>query len=304
MRLVVAGTPEVALPSLRALVDSSHEVVAVVTRPDAPVGRSRRPVPSPVAEFALAQGIELLRPESPRDPEFLARLQQIAPDACPVVAYGGLLPAEALAIAPWVNLHFSVLPAWRGAAPVQWALMAGDEVTGATVFRIVEALDAGPVYGVLTERIRPEDTSGTLLERLAIAGAGLLVDVVDHLEIGDLDPHDQPQDGLSHAPKLTVADARVDWTRPAFAIDRQIRGCTPAPGAWCECAGVRLRLGPVTLVESADLAPGALAATKREVRVGTGTTDVLLGDVQPHGKRLMPAADWARGTDLSAVTLD
>lgn len=303
MKLVFAGTPEVALPSLRALVDSSHEVVAVVTRPDAAVGRSRRPVPSPVAEFALAQGIELLRPATPGDPDFLVRLQQIAPEACPVVAYGGLLPRPALAIAPWLNLHFSVLPAWRGAAPVQRALMAGDEITGATVFRIVEALDAGPVYGVLTERIGPQDTSGTLLERLAIAGAGLLVDVVDHLEIGDLDPHDQPEDGLSHAPKLTVADARVDWTRPAFAIDRQIRGCTPAPGAWCEFAGVRLRLGPVRITESADLAPGVVVATKREVRVGTGTQDVMLGDVQPQGKRLMPAADWARGTDVSAVTL-
>jgi methionyl-tRNA formyltransferase len=303
MRLVFAGTPEVALPSLRALLDSTHEVVAVVTRPDAPAGRSRRPIASPVAALAAERGIEVLRPTSPRDPEFLARLKEIGPDACPVVAYGGLLPAEALEIAPWVNLHFSVLPAWRGAAPVQRALMAGDEVTGATVFRIVEELDAGPVYGVTTERIRPEDTAGTLLERLAEFGAELLRDVVDHLEIGDLDPHAQPQEGLSYAAKLSVADARIDWNRPAFAIDRHIRGCTPAPGAWTEFEGARLRVGPLTIAETDELAPGEVAATRREVRVGTGTQDVVLGEVQPSGKRLMPAADWSRGTELAGARL-
>lgn len=303
MRLVFAGTPETALPSLRALLDSRHEVVAVVTRPDAPAGRSRRLAVSAVAALAAEHGIELLKPASPRDVGFLARLTQIKPDACPVVAYGALLPAAALDIAPWINLHFSVLPAWRGAAPVQRAVMAGDEVTGATVFRIVEQLDAGPVYGVLTERIRPEDTAGSLLGRLADVGAGLLVDVLDHLEIGDLDPRPQPDAGLSYAPKLTVAEAQVDWSRPAFAIDRQIRGCTPSPGAWTELNGTRVRLGPVTIAESAELAPGLVVATKREVRVGTGTQDVVLGAVQPPGKRMMPAADWARGTDLAGASL-
>lgn len=303
MRLVFAGTPETALPSLRALLDSRHEVVAVVTRPDAPAGRSRRLAVSAVAALAAEHGIELLKPASPRDVGFLARLTQIKPDACPVVAYGALLPAAALDIAPWINLHFSVLPAWRGAAPVQRAVMAGDEVTGATVFRIVEQLDAGPVYGVLTERIRPEDTAGSLLGRLADVGAGLLVDVLDHLEIGDLDPRPQPDAGLSYAPKLTVAEAQVDWSRPAFAIDRQIRGCTPSPGAWTELDGTRVRLGPVTIAESAELAPGLVVATKREVRVGTGTQDVVLGAVQPPGKRMMPAADWARGTDLAGASL-
>lgn len=298
MRLVFAGTPEVALPSLDALVASDHEVVAVVTRPDARAGRGRTLRPSPVAERALELGIEVLRPPRPSDPDFVARLREIAPDCAPVVAYGGLVPADVLAIPRlgWINLHFSVLPAWRGAAPVQHALIAGDEVTGASVFSLVPELDAGPVYGLLTERIRPEDTAGTLLARLADVGSGLLVDVVDHLALGDIDARPQPEEGLSYAPKLTTEDAQIDWSAPAFAVDRRIRGCTPAPGAWTTYEGERLKVGPVTVLDGdAALAPGELVVTKSEVRVGTGTADVLLGEVQAHGKRPMAAADWARG---------
>lgn len=295
-----AGTPETALPSLEALVASRHEVAAVVTRPDARQGRGRTLHPSPVAARAAELGIEVLRPARADDPEFLARLRAIAPAACPIVAYGALLKREALDVPEygWLNLHFSVLPAWRGAAPVQRSIMAGDEVTGATVFSLVEALDAGPVLGTITERIRDDDTAGTLLDRLAHEGARLLVDVLDHVEDGDIGAVTQPEEGVSYAPKLTTDDARVDWTRPAFAVDRQVRGCTPAPGAWTLLGEDRLKLGPVTPTDDDTLRPGEVRADKREVRVGTATTDVVLGTVQPTGRKAMAAADWARGTTI------
>ncbi|HEY3478450.1 MAG TPA: methionyl-tRNA formyltransferase, partial [Streptomyces sp.] len=235
MRLVFAGTPEVAVPALDALLASDrHEVVAVVTRPDATAGRGRKLLASPVARRAQEAGIEVLKPARPREEDFLARLREIAPDCCPVVAYGALLPKVALDVPAhgWVNLHFSLLPAWRGAAPVQHAVMAGDEVTGASTFLIEQGLDSGPVYGVLTEQIRPADTSGDLLERLAHSGAGLLVATMDGIEDGRLEARTQPGDGITLAPKITVEDAGVDWTAPALRVDRLIRGCTPAPGAW------------------------------------------------------------------------
>jgi len=300
VKLVFAGTPDIALPVLEALIASRHEVVAVVTRPDAPVGRGRRLEASPVAKRAKELGLEVLKPLKASDPDFQDRLKQLEPDCCPVVAFGAILPEAALVIPKhgWVNLHFSVLPAWRGAAPVQRSIMAGDEVTGASVFRIVAELDAGPMFGLLTERIRDTDTAGDLLERLAQHGAGLLVDALDHIEDGDIEAHPQTEQGLSYAPKLTVDDARVDWTRPAFAVDRQIRGCTPAPGAWTMLNGERFKLGPVVIGTESTLAPGQIAITKKTVAVGTATTDVILGEVQPHGKKPMAAADWGRGVTL------
>ncbi|WNI14626.1 methionyl-tRNA formyltransferase [Actinacidiphila sp. ITFR-21] len=300
MRLVFAGTPETALPALDALLASDrHEVVAVVTRPDATAGRGRKLLASPVAERAAEAGIEVLKPARPREEGFLARLREIAPDCCPVVAYGALLPKAALEVPVhgWVNLHFSLLPAWRGAAPVQYAVMAGDEVTGASTFLIEQGLDSGPVYGVITEEIRPTDTSGDLLDRLAHSGARLLAATMDGIESGDLVPRPQPADGVTLAPKLTVEDAAVDWTAPALRVDRLIRGCTPAPGAWTVAAGERLKLGPVALApDRTDLAPGEVAVTKNAVHVGTGSHAVRLGHVQPQGKRPMPAPDWSRGT--------
>jgi methionyl-tRNA formyltransferase len=224
-----------------------------------------------------------------------------------VVAYGALVPSSVLAIPPygWVNLHFSLLPAWRGAAPVQHAVIAGDEVTGASTFRLDEGLDTGPLYGVLTETVRPTDTSGELLARLAVSGAQLLVATLDGIEDGALVPAIQPADGVSLAPKITVDDARVDWAAPALRVDRLVRGCTPAPGAWTTFRGERLKLGPVTLGDAADpratpLEPGQLAAHRSEVLVGTGSTPVRLGDVQPQGKRPMPAGAWANGVRLTA----
>ncbi|MEU6794594.1 methionyl-tRNA formyltransferase [Nonomuraea wenchangensis] len=298
MRLVFAGTPETALPSLRTLIDSPrHEVVAVVTRPDAQSGRGRKVHPSPVAELAEEAGIEVLRPQKAGDPAFLDRLREIGPDCCPVVAYGALLPQSALDVPRhgWINLHFSILPAWRGAAPVQHAVLHGDEITGATTFQIVKELDAGPVYGVVTEEIRRDDTSGALLERLAVSGAGLLAATLDGVEDGTLEARPQPADGVTIAPKLNVADARVAWDKPAMHVDRLIRACTPGPGAWSEFRGTRIKLGPVRPVPGERLAPGEVAAGKSRVLVGTATDAVELGEVQPQGKRVMGAVEWARG---------
>lgn len=298
MRLVFAGTPEVAVPALDALAASRHDLVGVITRPDAPAGRGRKLVASPVAQRAEELGLAVFKPDHPRDPEFQTALRALAPDCCPVVAYGALLPQSALDIPPhgWVNLHFSVLPSWRGAAPVQHSIWGGDEVTGATTFRIVKAMDAGPTYGVMTERIRSTDTAGDLLGRLAEGGAGLLVATVDGIEDGSLEAREQPVEGLSLAPKITVEDAQVDWTEPAAAIDRRIRACTPGPGAWSTYDGERLKLGPVTPdPEREPLPPGRLAVSRNAVHVGTATTPVRLGAVKAFGKKEMAAADWARG---------
>jgi methionyl-tRNA formyltransferase len=302
VRVVFAGTPEPALPALDAIADSAHELVGVVTRPDAPAGRGRRLTPSPVARRAEELGVPVLKPDHPRDPDFQDALRALRPDCCPVVAYGALLPRSALDIPPhgWVNLHFSCLPAWRGAAPVQHAVWAGDEVTGATTFRIVPALDAGPTFGVMTERIRPTDTAGDLLARLAEGGAGLLVATLDGIADGSLEAREQPSDGVSIAPKITVEDAHVSWAEPAAAVDRRIRACTPAPGAWTEHDGQRLKLGPVTLTEE-RLAPGEVRIGKHDVLVGTGTTAVRLGEVKAFGSRQMPAADWGRGIRAGSV---
>lgn len=283
------------MPSLEALLASRHDVVAVVTRPDAPAGRGRALRPSPVRERAEAAGLEVLTPDHPRDEAFQQRLREIAPECCPVVAYGALVPQPVLDIPRhgWVNLHFSLLPAWRGAAPVQHAILHGDEVTGATTFRLEAGMDTGPVYGVTTEDVRPTDTSGDLLERLAVAGAGLLVATLDGIEEGALEPRPQPADGVSLAPKITVADARVDWTAPALHVDRRIRSCTPAPGAWTTFRDKRVKLGPVTPTDE-TLAPGEV----RDGLVGTATTAVRLGGVRPEGKGAMAAADWLRGLRL------
>ena len=298
MRLLFAGTPRAALPSLQALIDSPrHEVVAVLTRPDAPVGRGRRVERSPVALLADEHGIDVLTPRRPSEPRFLDRLCELAPDCAPVVAYGALVPRAALDIPAhgWINLHFSLLPEWRGAAPVQAAIRHGDELTGASVFQLEEGLDTGPVYGVLTERIGPRDTAGELLHRLAEAGAGLLLSTLDGIEDGVLVARPQPLEGVSLAPKVTVDDARVSWGVPPLPVDRLVRSVTPEPGAWSEFRGERLKLGPVQGSEVTGLAPGELLVEKHRVLVGTAGAAVELGEVQPNGRKRMPAADWARG---------
>jgi len=292
MRLVFAGTPAAAVPSLDALLASRHEVAAVITRPDAPAGRGRRMGPSPVAERATAAGLTVLKPPSPRDEAFQGRLRALAPDCCPVTAYGALIPRAALEIPPhgWVNLHFSLLPAWRGAAPVPHAIAHGDDITGATTFRLVAELDAGPVYGVLTEPISDIDTAGDLLARLARAGAGLLVATLDGIETGQLQARPQPVDGVSYAPKLTAGDAQVRWQAPAFVVGRQIRACTPAPGAWTLLRGTRLKLGPVRVTPPAQTTAGAAQGGTGPALAGNGQAPDETGQapVAPAGTGLAP----------------
>jgi methionyl-tRNA formyltransferase len=302
VRIVFAGTPDPALPSLRRLIDSArHDVVAVLTRPDAAKGRHGKPSPSPVAQLALEHDIPVLRPARPNSDEFVAELMELAPDACAVVAYGALLSERLLAVPThgWINLHFSLLPAWRGAAPVQAAIAAGDAVTGATTFQIELALDSGPVYGVVTETIRPTDTAGDLLERLSISGAALLDTTLDGIADRSLTAVPQPADGITIAPKVTVEDARVRWDLPAHVVDRRIRAVTPNPGAWTMIGDLRVKVGPVTVEETSNtLAPGVIRIEKKGVHVGTGSQPVLLGQIQPPGKKPMNAADWARGARL------
>jgi methionyl-tRNA formyltransferase len=314
---------------LRALLASRHEVVAVLTRPDAKAGRGRRVSRSPVGAVADDAGVPVLTPRRLSEPRFLDTLRGLAPDCCAIVAYGALVPRAALDVPRygWVNLHFSLLPAWRGAAPVQAAIRHGDPITGAATFRLEEGLDTGPVYGVVTEEVGPRDTAGDLLGRLAVSGAALLAATVDGIADGSLDPRPQPADGVSHAPKVTVADARVDWAAPTAAVDRLIRSVTPEPGAWTTFRGERLGLGPVRPVDAAvdaagparpvaggppgaeprpgeqrpgELEPGELHVEKRRVLAGTATAPVVLGEVRPVGRRPMPAADWARGVRTAA----
>ena len=305
MRIVFAGTPTPALPSLQRLIDSpQHDVVAVLTRPDAASGRRGTPTPSPVALLALDAGIPVLRPEKPNSPEFVAELAGIAPDCCAVVAYGALLSAEMLTVPThgWVNLHFSLLPAWRGAAPVQAAIAAGDSVTGATTFRIQPALDSGPVYGVVTETIGARDTAGELLGRLALSGGALLEATLDGIADGSLMPVPQSADGVSVAPKVSVDEARIRWELPAHVIERRIRAMTPSPGAWTMIGDMRIKIGPVSVEESGDaLDPGVIVGERSRVLIGTGSVPVQLGQIQPPGKKAMAAADWARGARLDAA---
>lgn len=306
MRLAFLGTPDFSVAVLAALVEAGHEIVCAYSQPPAPRGRGQALKPSPVHAFAQAHGIAVRTPASMRDPGEIAAFAALRADAAVVVAFGQILPAAVLD-APRLgsfNLHASLLPRWRGAAPIQRAVMAGDEMTGASTFLIEEGLDSGPVYGVVTEAVRPKDTSGDLLGRLAVSGAGLLTATMDGIEDGSLVARPQPEDGVTLAPKITVEHAEVDWSAPALRVDRLVRGCTPAPGAWTLIGGERLKLGPVTPVpDRTDLAPGELAVAKNAVHVGTGSHAVLLGEVQAQGKKRMPAADWARGVQPPAGTV-
>ncbi|MTD14083.1 methionyl-tRNA formyltransferase [Nakamurella sp. YIM 132087] len=308
MRIVFAGTPAAAVPSLQALLSSPHEVAAVISRPDAPTGRGRKLLPSPVAALAAEAGVPLLQPVSVRTPEFLAELQALRPDVAAVVAYGKILPRPVLDVPThgWVNLHFSLLPAWRGAAPVQAAVRAGDEITGASTFLLEEGMDTGPVFGTITEQVRPDDTSGALLQRLSVSGAALLVATIDGIADGSLHPVPQPADGVSTAGKIDRDQARIDWAAPALAVDRLIRSVTPEPGAWTDSPWGPLQLGPVTAVQEDGLprlAAGELLVQRNRLLVGTASGPVRLGELKAPGSRPMPAADWARGRRPESGTL-
>jgi len=301
MRLVFAGTPDVAVPSLDALHASTHEIVAVVSRPPAASGRGRSVSPSAVA--ARAQELEIpVITTDPRLPEFVGQLRELQPECCPVVAYGALLSGEVLAVPSrgWINLHFSLLPAWRGAAPVQAAILHGDDVTGATTFLLDEGMDTGPTLGVVTESVSPLDTAGELLQRLSVSGAELLVRTLDAWEQGGLEPRTQTTDGVSYAPKIVIDDARIDWATTALRVSRVVRACTPSPGAWTTFRAERIRLLPVATDRDISLPPGVILVERKRVLVGTSTQALELGEVVPTGKRQMPASDWARGVRIES----
>lgn len=307
MRVLFAGTPQVAVASLDQLVNDGFDVVAVLTREDAPVGRKRVMTPSPVAARAAELGIEIIHANR-IDAQAQERIAALDSDVAAIVAYGGLVPEKALGIPRlgWVNLHFSLLPAWRGAAPVQHSIMAGDDITGAVTFQLEKGLDTGPVFGTLTEAIDPADTAGKLLGRLAISGSVLLSQTLSGLDGGALVGIPQQGEG-SYAHKLTLADGKIDWSAPALAIRRRINGTTPDPGAWTELDGQRFKIGPpVPATDDDSLAPGQIQITpgkQPRVVVGTGSHGLELVLVQPPGKKMMNAADWARGI-LASGTVD
>lgn len=307
MRLVFAGTPEPAVVALEALLASEHDVVAVLTRPDARRGRGRSLQPSPVAQCALEHGIEVLRPTSLKPDtddgvEIRQRLEELAPDCIPVVAYGNLITPDLLDIAPhgWVNLHFSLLPQWRGAAPVQAAIKAGQSSTGVSTFRIDEGLDTGPMIDMREYAIEGTDTADDLLTRLAYRGAELLVDTMDQLGLGTAVLRAQSGEA-SYAPKITKEDARIDWHQSTKAIDCAIRAHTPAPGAWTLLGDQRFKIGPVIHAQEPGLEPGLIKTTKSAVFVGTGDGAVRLGALQAPGKKMVAAEDFARGTDIDGM---
>ncbi|MCE1174694.1 MAG: methionyl-tRNA formyltransferase [Propionibacteriales bacterium] len=298
MRLVFAGTPHVAADTLaHVLQNPRHEVVAVLTRPDAPQGRSSRLVPSPVAQLAEEHGIEILRPQRARDPELAERLAELAPECCPVVAYGGLIPQPLLdlPVHGWVNVHFSLLPRWRGAAPVQRAILAGERLTGVSVFQLVAELDAGDVLATAEYRLGELETAGEALEGLQQRGAALLNDTLDRIADGTATATPQPVDGVTLAPKLTPEAARLDWAQQAAVLQQQVLANNPSPMAWCERDGQRFRVLLARALESSDLVPGELRAEKRRLVVGTGDGDLELITVQPAGRKPVAGADWARG---------
>lgn len=316
-RLLFAGTPEVAVPSLKAFAaDLRFDIAAVLTRPDAPTGRGRKLAPSPVKAAALELGIPVID-DKPRDPGFLDLLAEAHADIAAVIAYGNILPKAVLDAVSmgWWNLHFSNLPRWRGAAPAQRAIWAGDPTCGADVFKVGEGLDDGPVVASMSVELTGRETSGELLERLAVEGAPMYVEALASVIEGTATLTPQDDDGAVYAHKITVEDARVNFTDDVAAIDRQIRACTPNPGAW---AGLNAdgsgETDPVVLHILAaqpadttapntpcDLQPGALRIGKRNVWVGTGTPGhpLELLQVKAQGKKAMRAADWARGARLA-----
>jgi methionyl-tRNA formyltransferase len=295
-RIVFAGSPAVAVPSLAALVASGQDVVGVVTREDSPLGRRRVLTATPVAVAAEERGLPVIRANRLTG-DAASRIAALEPDLGVIVAYGGLVrePLLSLPAHGWINLHFSLLPRWRGAAPVQHAILAGDELTGASVFRLVEGLDEGPVYGTLTQSIGAQETAGHLLVSLAESGAELLSRVVESIAAGTARAEAQEGDP-TFAPKLTSADGRIDWSERASAIDHRIRAVTPEPGASTTVDGAALKiLGAALARDAAPRPPGRIEEEGGRILVGTASEPIELLEVQPAGKRLMPATDWWRG---------
>lgn len=292
MRILFAGTPQAALPTLKKLHLSDHEIVTVITRPDAPSGRGKVMTPSPVAAYAEENNLSVLKAKSLNEAADRQRILDLKPDLAIIVAYGSLIREPLLSAFPWINLHFSLLPSYRGAAPVQHAILNGEEITGVTAFCLDQGLDTGPIVGQVTERISPQDTSGSLMERLTLSGADLIIEMLN--QWSEITPQSQSSDGASFAPKVDTAMARIDWSRSAEMIDRHIRAMIPAPGPWTTWQNQRVEIGPVALSQE-ELEPGRVLVTKHQVLVGTGSTALLLTQVKPEGRRAMSALDWARG---------
>ncbi len=295
LRIVFAGSPAAAVPSLRALSAGPHQVVAVVTREDAPLGRKKVMTPTPVAVEAEAAGIHVVRAN--RLAPVTEELLTLGADLGVIVAYGGLI-REPLLSGPrlgWINVHFSLLPRWRGAAPVQRAVMAGDEETGVAVFQLVPELDAGAVYATLRQPIGAHQTAGHLLDSLAVSGAALLTGVVDALADGTAVATSQSGE-VTLAPKLTLADGLLDWSAPVDRVDARFRGTTPEPGAFTELGGERLKvLDALVAHDAPPLPPGRMELRAGRLLVGTASDPLELVTVHPAGKRAMSAADWWRG---------
>ena len=302
MRLLFAGTPQVAVFSLDALVNSAHEVVGVLTRPPARAGRGRQQTHSPVHQRALDLGLPVFTPSHVDDPAFVQTLRELQLDCAPVVAFGALLPESVLDVPVhgWVNLHFSLLPRWRGAAPVQAAIMHGDAITGATTFRIDAGLDTGPTFAAITETLDGTETTGELLDRLGQRGASLLVETMNDLANGSASAVPQDQLGITTAPKLHSSDAQLLWANPAFLLDRIIRACQPDPGAWTMFRGERVKVQRARIIDDVNVQPGSLVVSKHSLSVATSNGALELLEVQPHGKKAMSAADWARGARIES----
>lgn len=304
MKVLFWGTPDFALPSFRALLGEGHEIVGVVTQPDRPAGRGRVLQPSLVKREALEEGIPVLQPERARGEEFLAEVARLEPDISVVVAYGQILRREVLELPPFgsVNVHASILPELRGAAPINWAIIRGYEETGITIMQMTEGLDAGPILMQSTEPIEPDERASDLWARLSEIGAALLVETLALLEIGAAEPVEQDHERATYAPRLTRDDARIPWDRDAVTIDRLVRGLDEVPGAWTTWNGWDLKLyrprpvpdldhgaepGTVLEADAADPTQGLLVAC--------GEGAVYLREVKPGGRRRMTAADWVRG---------
>lgn len=299
LRVVFAGTPEVAVPTLKALAASTHQVVGVLTRPDAPTGRGRRIQSSAVAQAAEQLELPIAKPASLAEPDAQELLEKWNPDVVVVVAYGLLIPKPLLTLPRlgWINAHFSELPRWRGAAPVQYAIAHGDRTICVTTFGIEEGLDTGPILGQSPPvAIEDREDAGQLLARLSLTAPQLVVDTVDALAAGTTKPVAQSTDHATYAPRITPADARIDWNQPVEVVDRWIRACTPAPGAWSSVQGNRIGITtPRHVVIDSAAVPGSIIAEKKRVLAGAQGGYLELDSVQPMGKKQMPAADWARG---------
>lgn len=303
MRVIFMGTPDFASGTLQALIDAGHEIALVVTQPDKPAGRGKQMKASPVKELAVSAGLDVYQPARIRDPEAIERLREEQADVIIVVAFGQILPQEVLDLTPFgcINVHASLLPAWRGAAPIQWALLNGDQMTGVTTMQMDAGLDTGDILMQREVAVEPDETGGSLFDKLAAAGAELCIETLDKLQAGDITPVPQGETTTPYAKMLTRAMGEIDWSRPAAQIERMVRGLSPWPGAYTYRNGKRIKICRAALraeearAQNEAEQAGALIGDKDILRVQTGEGCLEIGEVQPEGKRRMSAAEYLRG---------